>query len=244
MANTPQSYTSKFRTLNPAKLAEIIVREEDYHPDAVTAARLELTARMLPVEELDRIYAAAEKQMLSQQHKVPTREHKKREKKPTGTGEVVGNQSSIWGRTITLKLTLAYLIIDALLNSYLNFAAYYFDGAKADGAWILLVFPLVQMLLLAFVIWLGRKGLSFVYIIAAMLTLFKITAAIFNIRKYYAYINLYKNEELPSYLNLDEPLTMILKLIIPLVLFILLCLKTNRATCGLTRTQLAQQNKN
>ena len=157
MANTPQSYAVKFRSLTPEKLAAIIVNEGDYHADAVAAARLELMTRMLSTEELDRVYEHAEKQTASKRE-TPTQglsEHSK--KTELLYSKIKKTSTVIWWRSSILKLILVYLLLSLALS--IPFAiTYYLNLELLPNSTSKHVEVFVIPILLLLTIGIGFKG--------------------------------------------------------------------------------------
>jgi len=242
MANTPQSYTTKFRSLQPEKLAEIIVGEQDYHPDAVEAARLELTARMLPMEELDRIYDLAEE--------------KKIKSGSDGTQLGLGEnprvdafrktikdkaKTAIWTRTNILKLILGFLIYSFLYSLY-NIASWQLGSfITYDTESILnLAVSLIDPLILLVIIVVGIKGYKIAWWAVCILFTLGLLLRITNAYNTYQYYKEFEDED-PTGLSamlaeyVYDPYTAAFNLFVASIFLYLILRKDTRVAAGISK---------
>lgn len=241
MANTPQTYTVKFRSLTPEKLAAIIVNEGDYHEDAVKAARLELTARMLPAEELDRVYDLAETQKInsgSDGMKIGFGKNAKVEAVKNSFKDKV--KSSIWGRTNILKLIAGYLFFSLGLSLYNVISS--FSNLPPYGGFEIYTRHVAQLIdpaILAITIGLGLKGYKAAWWITLILFAFISVFGILNMQLTYQYYYAF-DEETSGLSGLilmltDDPLSSVLRILLPLLFLYLLLRKDTRVACGVAK---------
>lgn len=243
MANTPQTYTVQFRSLQPEKLAEIIVGEQDYHPDAVNAARLELTARMLPMEELDRLYDLAERKRAKNDREGFSTKIGKNKRALSITKSFEKQKlSAIWGRTTILKVIGGYLFINLCfglyqgISSYLNTRGFGLNGLE-------FMFLLIGSGTILLILGAGVKGSKLAW--WGSLVLFSLTL-INAISNAYNTYSLYVNFDgdtggmgLGALIGrfADDPITAGFKLLIPILLLYLLLRKDTRVACGISKVE-------
>ncbi|MFK8054507.1 MAG: hypothetical protein AB8F78_00185 [Saprospiraceae bacterium] len=246
MANTPQSYIAKYRSLTPEQLAAIITSKEDHHPDAVTAARVELTARMLPAEALDRVYELAEtRKKIPKSTAVELTPWQKALKKQEENNK---NSKSIWWKTIGLKVVLAYLLYSLGRNIRTGISDYSSLTALNSSS-LDLLFYFSPPLLLLLIIGLGIKGYKSAWWGAIGLFTFSLLitiARICNTYHYHYYISSNKDantiSELIQILTHD-PKQLALNLILPVFFLYLLLRKDTRIACGITKGEAVKMDE-